>query len=119
MWRRPTGSERDYLIAKCTEFMSDTSRFRAAMFRAVLEWKVSSEVNLTNPHCNQQAWVGHAACCIAIDCPEEPTRAAWWNLTQQQRDDADLAALEAIEFWQSKYMGEYPKCPSTQLELTS
>ena len=103
MWRRPTGSERDYLIAKCSEFMNDTAQFRAAMLRAISEWPESCEVNFTSRGNNRQAWLGHAACCIAIDCPEEPTRAAWWTLSKAKRDAADEAAAEVIEIWEAKY----------------
>lgn len=103
MWRRPTGSEREYLIQRCVEFMANTEAFRDAMYQAIEEWPISCQVNLTNRANNRQAWLGHAACCIAIDCPEEPTRTAWWMLTQEQRDAADAAAAEAIEVWESSY----------------
>lgn len=104
MWRRPSGEERNILIAQCKEFMSDTSQFRAAMLRAIEEWPISCEVNFTTKAINRQAWLGHAACCIAIDCPEEPTRAAWWLLTEQQRNDADDAAAEVITIWEARQL---------------
>lgn len=113
MWRRPTGSEREYLILKCAEFMADTARFRAGMIRAISEWPISCEVNFTNRSNNRQAWLGHAACCISVDCPEEPTRAAWWTLTKKQRDDADAAAAEVIEMWERRYTGA-DLCLSTE-----
>lgn len=106
MWRRPTGNERDYLIQKCAEFMSITSQFKSAMLRAIDEWPISCEFNFTSRANNRQAWLGHAACCIAINCPEEPTRAAWWTLTQKQRDDADMAAAEVIDIWERRYLRE-------------
>ena len=104
MWIRPIGSEREYHIQRCREFMADTELFRSAMFRAINEWPVSCEVNLTNGSNNRRAWIGHAACCMAIGCPEEPTRAAWWTLTQSQRDAADAAAEEAIREWERAYI---------------
>lgn len=116
MWRRPTGSEREWHIQRCHEFMEDTARFRDAMLKAISDWPISCEVNLSNPHNNRQAWLGHAACCIAIECPEEPTRAAWWKLTQKQRDDADDAAAEVIDIWERRQLGE---CQSTELESAS
>lgn len=109
MWRRPTGSERDYLVQKCAEFMANTDAFREAMYQAIEEWPVSCEVNFTKRSGNRIAWLGWAACCIAIDCPEEPTRAAWWKLTRQQREDADAAAAEVILEWERRYKeGEQP-----------
>jgi hypothetical protein len=118
MWRRPTGSERDYLIQKCSEFMNDTERFKEHMIRAINEWPTSCEVNFTKRGNNRQAWLGHAACCIGIDCPEEPTRAAWWTLSKAKRDAADAAAAEVIEIWEVHYRGEDKECPNTELALT-
>lgn len=106
MWRRPTGNEREFHIQRCRDFMADTRGFRAAMLRAITEWPYSCEHNFTCNAMNRQAWLGHAACCIAIGCPEEPTRSAWWTLTQKQRDDADAAAAEVIELWEQRYTGE-------------
>lgn len=103
LWRRPTGEERQALIANCAVFMADTSAFRRAMERAIEEWPISCEANFTTKSINRQAWLGHAACCIAIGCPEEPTRAAWWKLTQMQRDLADEAAAEVIKIWEQRY----------------
>jgi hypothetical protein len=104
LWRRPTGVERQMWIETAAEFMRDTELFRAGMLRAVKEWPISCEVNFTSPGTNQQAWLGHAACCISTGCPEEPTRAAWWTLTQELRDAADKAAAEVIVLWQNDYM---------------
>lgn len=117
MWRRPNGLERDEHINRCSGFMANTERFRTAMLRVIVEWPISCEQNLTCMDLNRQAWLGHAACCIAIGCPEEPTRAAWWTLTQEQRDAADAAAAEVIEQWEQQHI-ERERCQSDQLELT-
>lgn len=109
--------ERDEHINRCSGFMADTCRFRAAMERVIVEWPISCEQNLTCMDLNRQAWMGHAACCIAIGCPEEPTRAAWWTLTQEQRDAADAAAAEVITEWERQFI-EKQLCQSDQLELT-
>lgn len=103
LWRRPTGDERRQWIDLCSVFMADTSQFHAAMLRVIDEWPVSCEVNFTTKTINRQAWLGHAACCVAIGCPEEPTRAAWWKLTQSQRDLADAAAAEVITLWEARH----------------
>lgn len=110
LWRRPCGEERRMWIEQCAVFMANTAQFRDAMRRAIVEWPISCEVNFTTKAINRQAWLGHAACCIAIGCPEEPTRAAWWTLTQKQRDDADAAAAEVIEEWERmRYQSNKPK----------
>jgi hypothetical protein len=105
MWRRPTGAERQEWIGKVAAFMADTDKFKAAMLRAIKEWPISCEANFTCSSVNKQAWLGHAACCIAIGCPEEPTRSAWWTLSQELRDAADAAAAEVIMIWQADYIG--------------
>jgi len=107
LWNRPVGIERDTHIEKCSVFMSDTMLFERAMFRVILEWPISCEVNFTSKGSNRQAWLGHAACCIEIGCPEEPTRAAWWKLTQEQRDLADASAAKVIKVWEQEngYLG--------------
>src|SRR5690348_3445040 len=116
MWKRPNGLERDEHINRCSAFMADTKQFRAAMLRAISEWPISCEQNLTCFDLNRQAWLGHAACCIAIGCPEEPTRAAWWTLTQEQRDAADAAAAEVIAIWEQQHT-ERMRCQSAQSVL--
>jgi hypothetical protein len=103
LWRRPTGDERSAWILRCAEFMAVTVNFRNGMLRAIEEWPNSCEVNFTSYASNRQAWLGHAACCISIGCPEEPTRAAWWTLTERQRVDADKAAAEVILIWEERY----------------
>lgn len=103
LWRKQTGRERVLYMERCSAFMAVTALFRAAMFRVIQEWPISCEANFTTKSINRQAWLGHAACCIAIDCPEETTRAAWWTLTQPQRESADMAAAEAITEWERLY----------------
>ena len=104
LWKRPTGELRGQLIDQCALFMADTTQFHQAMLQVPIQWPISCEVNFTTRSVNRQAWLGHAACCIALNCPEEPTRIAWWRLTQRQRDAADAAAAEVIEAWEENYV---------------
>jgi len=104
LWKRFTGELRGQLIEQCAEFMADTTQFHQAMLKVPIQWPISCEVNFTTRSVNRQAWLGHAACCIALNCPEEPTRIAWWRLTQRQRDAADTAAAEVIEAWEENYV---------------
>jgi hypothetical protein len=67
--------------------------------RVVNEWPYSCEQAFTNPGMNHLAWVGHAACCLAIQCPEYVTRRAWGKLTNQQQIDANEKAALAVQMW--------------------
>ena len=116
LWRRVSGEERQQLIAKCAIFMADTLQFQRAMAQVIQEWPISCEINFTIMAANRQAWLGRAACCLALQCPEEPTRSAWWMLTQAQRDDADTAAAMLITQWEHAYTKRV-LCENVQLDL--
>lgn len=104
MWRRTAGEERQRLHDTVAAFMADTQAFGAAMIRVVDEWRFSAEANLTTKSINQQAWVGHAACFLAVGSPEDVTRQAWHTLTQEQQDAANAVADIAIAHWRERYI---------------
>jgi hypothetical protein len=106
MWRQIHGQERVAMLITVETFMRDTAAFRLGMFRAISEWPFSCEDKLTCRSLNQQAWIGHAACCIAVGSPEEVTRCAWWNLSQDEQDRANAAATEAIQEWRKRYFAK-------------
>lgn len=102
MWRKASKDEEAELLPKAIQFTGNASLYGEYMLRVVEDWPYSCEQNLSAKNMNRQAWVGHAACCMAIGCPEYITRLAWWELTQEQRDAANLQADEAIALWESK-----------------
>jgi hypothetical protein len=102
MWRRVRGSERGAFLAKAIEFTGDAGLYGEWMLRVTREWPVSCSQNLGFTGQNRQAWIGHAACCLATQCPEDITREAWWYLTKQQQDDANAAADRAIFDWETR-----------------
>ncbi len=73
------------------------------MGRVVDEWKNSCEHNLTNKTQNRKAWIGHAACALAFNCPEDIVREAWGYLTEKQQIAANCKAVNAIEYWEENY----------------
>lgn len=105
MWRNVHEVTRraEYLRA-ATELMRNPIRFYAAMHRAVEEWPLSCEHNLTRPSVNRQAWMGHAGCCIEVGSPEDVTRQAWHTLTQTEQDAANDVADKVIAAWELKYL---------------
>lgn len=116
MWRSVSGVERELMVEKAVEFTGNTSLYGSWMMKVILEWPVACEQNFTNQSMNHQAWVGHAAVCLATGIPEDITREAWWKLSEQQRDEANARADEAIRAWKTNYMRK-AKCQNGQLEL--
>lgn len=114
MWgQRPV--DRETLLDRAIQFMGDHKQYGKAMLRVIEEWKYSCEHNLTNLTQNREAWIGHAACALEFDCPENIVREAWSHLTQVQQDDANLQAQKAIELWGRRYTAhtinyELPLC---------
>jgi hypothetical protein len=109
MWRTVKGEEAEKLIAAAVEFTGDAKLYGKWMRRVVAEWPISCEHNLTCRAMNRQAWIGHAATCMAIGCPEDITRLAWHQLTDQQRNEANDQATEAIEIWEGQYAENRPR----------
>ncbi len=100
MWRNVSGNEKIDLLRKAIEFTGDDELYGDFMLRVIVEWPYTCEQNLTDLNQNRKAWIGHAATCLAIDCPEDITRLAWAQLTQQQQDDANEKAEQAIKKWE-------------------
>jgi len=103
MWRQVAGSERERLLAEAVAFTGDAEKYGTAMMAVINAWPLSCEHNLTDLGQNRRAWLGHAACCLAIGCPEDVTREAWGHLSEEQRIAADRKALAAILAWQNAY----------------
>lgn len=117
MWRTALGKERDDLLIKAIEFTGDAKVYGEWMMKAVEAWPKSCEHNLSDVHINRQAWIGHAATCLALGCPEDITRLAWHHLTKEQQDEANAMADKAIAEWERMFE-ERQKCQSAQLGLT-
>lgn len=111
MWRNVTPTERARLADEAACLMKNSALFLEAMQRATEEWTHSCEHHLTGTF-NRQAWVGHAGCCIAVGSPEDVTRQAWHTLTQDEQDQANRAADQAIAEWESRYARKGTGCQS-------
>lgn len=99
MWRRAPRHEERELILKAIEFTGDADLYGAWMVKAVHAFKVSCEHHLSDASLNKQAYIGHAACALALQLPEYLVRKAWGLLTQEQRDKANRKADEAVDLW--------------------
>ena len=90
-------------LKKATKFTGDHCLYGRFMIRVVNEWPISCENALTDGFINRRAWIGHAACALAINCPESITREAWGQLTNEQQFLANKKADDAIRLWEYNY----------------
>ena len=102
MYKKLYGKERNIMLNKAITFTGNAKLYGEWMLRVVDQWPNSCEQNLTDIHVNQQAWIGHAACCMALECPEDLTRIAWGCLSKQQQEEANDQADIAIRVWNEK-----------------
>lgn len=101
MWGSATNKKRALKLA--IEFTGDHKKYGRFMQRVVREWEYSCENALTDYSLNRKAWVGHAACALALGIPENITREAWGKLTDEQRILANREAERAILWWEQNY----------------
>lgn len=95
--------DRKGMLQKAIDFTGDHALYGSYMMRVIHEWPISCENALTDPLLNKKAWVGHAACAMAIGCPEDITRQAWGLLNDEQRFLANKEADRAIREWWYDY----------------
>jgi hypothetical protein len=106
MWASIGGAEGRRLLAEAITFTGDHELYGSFMLKVLDAWPVSCEHNLSDIGQNRKAWIGHAACCLAIGCPEDITREAWGYLTEEQRVAANRKASEAILTWEGRLIGQ-------------
>lgn len=104
MWRKVSSREEAKYLDEAIRFTGNYEEYGIYMMKVVKVWPISCSHNLTDTTQNRKAWVGHAACCMAINCPEYITRQAWGYLTEMQQKLANDQAQLAIEWW------EHNKC---------
>ncbi len=106
MWRDVKERKKEKYIKLAVTFMSDDMIFGLYMKSVIEKWKYSCEHNLTDLNQNRVAWLGQAACAMAMRCPEDLTRAAWSLLTKEQQEKANTQAEKYIKLWESKHEEE-------------
>jgi len=118
LWRNVYGEERDKYLKMAIRFTGNAELYGKYMLLALRRWPYSCTNNLSNTSINRQAWIGHAACCIAIGCPEDITRLAWHELTQEQQDLANHKADIAIATWEQYFHKGVQLCLNIASGLT-
>jgi hypothetical protein len=98
MWG--TVDNREEYLQKAIDFTGNALLYGEYMIHVIKNWKYSCEHNLTDKSQNRRAWLGHAACAMAFQCPEDIVREAWSYLTEEQQRAANKQADYAIEEWE-------------------
>ena len=118
LWRHVHSAEdRERLLRQAIKFTGDAKLYGSYMMKVLDVWPISCIHNLTTPGLNRQAWIGHAACCLALNCPEDITRLAWHYLSQNQQDEANAMADAAIAAWEEMYKAKALQHNEAQLRL--
>ena len=94
---------RSIYLQRAVIFTGNHRLYGRYMQRVVAEWPNSCLNALTDYALNRKAWIGHAACALALRCPEDITRQAWSLLTNEQRVLANRQADRAILTWEMRY----------------
>lgn len=92
--------KREHYLNLAIAFTGNAELYGECMLHVANEWPHSCEHNLTDRSQNRRAWIGHAACALAFRCPEDIVRQAWSRLTEQQQNEANAKADEAIGYWE-------------------
>lgn len=100
MWGKV--KDRPLYLKQAIEFTGDAKLYGRWMMNVINQWPVSCEHNLSGAWQNRRAWIGHAACALAFQCPEDITREAWGYLSEQQQISANAKADNAIEEWECR-----------------
>lgn len=96
-------SNRQRYLQRAVIFTGNHRLYGRYMNRVTREWPNSCLNALTDQSLNRRAWIGHAACALALCCPEDVTRQAWGLLTHEQRILANREADRAIQSWEMRY----------------
>jgi hypothetical protein len=102
MWGKV--DDRAAYVQRAVNFTGNHVQYGSYMRRVCAEWPISTENAFTDPHLNHRAWVGHAACALAFNCPEDVVREAWRYLTDEQKLLANKEASRAISAWRRTYL---------------
>jgi len=115
MWG--TVENRNKFLKKAVKFTGNHKIYGRYMMRVANEWTKSCENSLTDYSINRKAWIGHAACAMALGCPEDITRQAWAELTDEQRILANREAEAAIQHWEKLHSKSIGLCKQVESQM--
>ena len=110
-------ANRRIFLQRAVIFTGNHRLYGRYMQRVTLKWPNSCINALTDYNLNRKAWIGHAACALALHCPEDITRQAWGLLTNEQRILANRQADRAIQSWEVRYRASLGIRPNVATSL--
>ena len=106
MWRKLNPKDEEKFIKFAVEFTGDHIKYGNAMKEVIKKWTKTMLNGLTNKSINKRAFLGHCAVSYKLNIPEYITRIAWKELTDKQRELADMVAQQTINQWEENYERE-------------
>jgi hypothetical protein len=97
--------DKDKKVIESINLLSSPTDFYESCKKVMQEWKVSTDVNLSNKSINRRAWLGAAACMISNSCPEYLTRVAWSLLNEDVQQKANNIADKIIQEYERENSG--------------
>ena len=84
-------------VIKSIDLLSNKQKFKEACENVASNWPNSTSTHLHNPHINQKAWLGQAACCFNHAATERATKVAWKELSPDTQKKANFIAQKVID----------------------
>jgi len=103
MYEFPKQKDEEKYILLAIEMLTNNELFLNTCKEVLINWTISSRVNLTNKQCNRKAWLGQASCNFKYKVPEICTRIAWGKLNINQQNEANKIAEQVINSFELKY----------------
>lgn len=88
------------LINNSIEMFKSDEWFYNTSLKVMNEWKVSTDVNLSNTSHNRQSWIGQSACCFLFGATEITSRKTWALLDTETQRKANLVADKIIRIYE-------------------
>jgi hypothetical protein len=99
--------DKDKKVIDSIKLLSDPKEFYSICKKIMHEWKISTDINLSNKNQNRRAWLGAAACMYKCNDPEYLTRIAWGLLNKDVQIKANNIADQIIKEYERKNIGLY------------
>jgi hypothetical protein len=103
MYEFPKQKDEQKYISLAIDVLTNNTLFFNICKEVLINWKISSRVNLTNKQCNRKAWLGQACCNFKYKVPEICTRIAWGKLSINQQNEANKIAEQVINSFELNY----------------
>ena len=84
--------------------LANSENFYMVMNHMLMKWPYSCEHNLTNGSRNRLAFLGQTACCWNHSATCNETIIAWWQLTTEQKKEANQTAKKFLQEYEQEIL---------------